>query len=415
MLRIIHTADWHLGQSFHHHDRDYEHGQFLEWLLNLLVERRPDVLLLSGDVFDSINPPATAQRRYFSFLDRARTLLPTLQFVITAGNHDAAARLEAPADLLESLNINVIGTVSRDEQEQIRLSKFIIPLRDAQKQVQAIALAVPFLRPSDVPLLLDVQDPYLDGIRELYRLITAEAMSLREREYPHAAIVGLGHCHMQDGAESQSERSLVIGGAEALRTDTFPKELVYVALGHLHKPQQLDGGRIRYSGSPIPLSFSEKDYEHRVLEVVLDGNVLQAVTPLFIPKAVPLLRIPGGKAVPISELLPLLEQLPKESELDAALYPFLEVRILDDGPDPTRRARIEQVLEGKGVRLASLKFESMAKGEELMAAGACESLENLKTLNPIEIMRRAYRERYQSDPEAELVDALQQILREFSA
>jgi exonuclease SbcD len=88
-LRVFHTADWHLGQTFHAFDRDYEHGRFLEWLLQALAERKPDALLIAGDIFDTINPSAAAQKRYFGFLAEARRRLPALQIVVTAGNHDA--------------------------------------------------------------------------------------------------------------------------------------------------------------------------------------------------------------------------------------------------------------------------------------------------------------------------------------
>ena len=93
MLTVFHTADWHLGQSFCGFDRDFEHAAFLDWLLHELQSHQPDALLVAGDVFDSINPSALSQKRYFDFLASAHELLPALQIVITAGNHDAGARL----------------------------------------------------------------------------------------------------------------------------------------------------------------------------------------------------------------------------------------------------------------------------------------------------------------------------------
>ena len=391
MLRIIHTADWHLGQTFHLYERDYEHAQFLAWLLKLIAERKPDVLLLSGDVFDSYNPSANAQRRYYQFLHEARATLPTLQMVVIAGNHDAAARLEAPAELLEGLNIYVVGTVPRPEGGEVDLSKFIVPLRNAAGEVRALALALPFLRSSDVPLMSDARDPYHDGIRELYHQVTVKAAQLRDAQYPGSALVALGHCHMQDAVESRdSERRIVIGGAEALSTDIFPPELAYVALGHLHKPQELDGGRVRYSGSPIPLSFSEKEYEHRVLEVLLEEGHLASVTGVPIPRVVPLVRVPQGNAVV-----------------------FLEVRVLDDGPDPTRRRRIEEALEGKAVRLASLRLDPVPRENGEDGGGVAYVLEDLGSLDPLEIMLGAHKERYQCEPEEGVVGALKEVLQEI--
>jgi exonuclease SbcD len=410
MLRIIHTADWHLGQWFHNFDRDYEHRCFFDWLLGILAERRPDALLVSGDVFDSINPSALAQRRLYEFLGRARAVLPTLQILLTAGNHDAAARLEAPAGLLESLNITVIGTVDRDGSGQILEGKFLVPLKDSTGTVRAVALAVPFLRPSDVPHVENASDCYLEGIRELYRRLTELAVAIRDRDYPGAALIGLGHCHMQDGAESlDSERRLIIGGAEALRRDTFPPELVYVALGHLHKPQSLDGGRIRYSGSPIPLSFSERDYKHGVLEVVLDGTNLVSVEALLVPRTASLLRIPAKGALPIEELLETLGSIPCDPSVPAEAFPFLEVRVLDDGPDPTRRSRIEAVLAEKPVRLASIKTEPKPRADAPADAVQAIGLVDLQSLDPETILLEVYRERFGSEPLPAMLAALREI------
>ena len=256
MLTVFHTADWHLGQSFFGFDRDFEHAAFLEWLLQELQSQQPDAMLLAGDVFDTINPSAQSLRRYYDFLARAHALLPELQIVITAGNHDAGARLEAPSELLHSLNVSIVGTVSRDEQGTIDLRKFLVPLKNHAGNIEAIVLAVPFLRPSDVPLLTEAADPYLDGIRELYRQVTNAALQFKSEHCSNAAIIAMGHCHLTGGQESlDSERRLVIGGAEALNAETFAPEISYVALGHLHKPQHFCDGSIRYCGSPIPLSL----------------------------------------------------------------------------------------------------------------------------------------------------------------
>lgn len=417
MLRIIHTADWHLGQSFHGYDRGHEHDGFLAWLLRTLPERETDVLLISGDIFDSINPPATAQRRLYGFLAQAYAARPHLQVVLIAGNHDAAARLEAPARLLESFNVTVVGTVERDGAGDIAHGKFLVPLRCAAGVVRAIAVAVPFLRPSDVPTVLEATDPHLDGVRQLYRQAVEAAEALRDAQYPGATLIALGHCHMQDTVASRdSERNLLLGGAEALHADTFPAALSYVALGHLHKPQELADGRISYCGSPIPLSFSEKDYEHRVLEILIDGAPPQ-VHPLPIPKTTALLRIPETGPAPIADVLEQLAALPTESALPPEQHPFLEVRVLAEGPDNTRRQRITTAVEGKPVRLASIKVEQPQRdlaengglgGDPLLLPAA------LETLDPEEILLTVYRDRFQREPAPEVLAAFREILKQHA-
>lgn len=410
MLRILHTADWHLGQSFHGYDRDYEHAQFLAWLRQTIAERTTDVLLVAGDVFDSVNPSATAQRRVYDFFARVHADRPGLQVVLIAGNHDAAARLEAPAGIFLTLGIHVVGTVARLASGEIDFSRFLIPLKNAGGKVEAIAIAVPFLRPSDVPEVPDAPDHYLAGIRALYQQAVEAAVVLRDRECPEAALLALGHCHMHDAAESRdSERRIVIGNAEALRAETFPGELAYVALGHLHLPQELDGGRICYSGSPLPLSFSECDYAHRVIELRIEGREVVSLTSIPIPKTVSLLRLPPA-AAPIAEVMQVLSTTAFDTALPPEAYPFLEVRVLDDGPDPTRRRRIEQTLAGRPVRLARIKPEMVRPTDATGPDSSPVALEDLGSLNPEDIMIAAHQERFGTAPDAELLAALREVL-----
>lgn len=415
-MRIFHTADWHLGQTFHNYDRDYEHGCFLDWLLGQIAARKPEVLLISGDVFDSVNPPATAHKMYFDFLGRTAEEHPGLQIVVTAGNHDAAARLEAPGRLLNRLNVYVRGTVETTADGQIDYSKFLVPLKDASGSVGAIVLAVPFLRPSDVPQIRDTADAYSAGIAAFYQQLTESAVRLRDAEYPGAVLIGMGHCHLVNGAESQdSERRLIVGGLEALSAAAFPKELCYVALGHLHKPQSFEEGRVAYSGSAIPLSFTEREYRHRVWELECGPAGLLERRSLEIPRAVPLLSVPEKAAVSMDELETILKNADYGAPQSLEQHPFLEVRCLDDGPDPSRRHRIEQALAKKPVRLASIKFDPREKTDLAQDGAGADGLGDLRTIDPLEILRVAYREGYENgEPDAAMIAAFREILTEIS-
>jgi exonuclease SbcD len=415
MLRVFHTADWHLGQSFCGFDRDFEHSRFLEWLLVQMQTRQPDALLLSGDVFDSINPSALAQKRFYNFLAASHAALPSLQMVITAGNHDAAARLEAPESLLDSLNMTVVGTVRRDDDGEIDVRRFLVPLRDAAGDVAGLVLAVPFLRPADVPFIPDAVEPYLDGVRELYRRVTEAALAMQADQISHTALIGMGHCHLHGGSESpDSERRLVVGGAEAVSVDMFDSRLAYVALGHLHRAQNFDKGRVRYSGSPIPLSFAEAGYRHQVLEVTLEGQELLAVDEIPVPASTKLMKIPPSGAQPIDELISQLQTLDLEQPQPLEQQPFLEVRVQEDGPDPTRRTRIEQALEGQKVRLASIKVERPVTAEGRNDAAEALHGTSLEDVQPLEVFMGAWREKYDSDPDPAVIEAFREILLQES-
>jgi DNA repair protein SbcD/Mre11 len=411
MLHLFHTADWHLGQKFHEYDREEEHQQFLHWLLQQLTEKQPDVLLLAGDVYDSIHPPASSVRMFHHFLAEARRCVPGLQMVITAGNHDSAARLEAPHELYAALGIHVVGTVQRMEGGGIDFERFIIPLRDKSGAVVAAALAIPFLRSADVPLVPDVADPYMAGIKALYQQATQAALA--KPELQAKPLLALGHCHMQSGQEStNSERRIVIGGVEALAADAFPPELCYIALGHLHRPQHIQHQRIVYSGSPLPLSFTERDYPHQVVELHLDNAGQVQTQPLRIPVMKALLRLPEAGHAAVEDVLRCLSTLPPLDEAKPSSAPYLEVRVLLDSPRPALRAEIERELKGKHVQLARIdvqKPEATAASTEASAYSGV-TLQNLSSIDPFVLFRAAHQEEYEKPPSAELEAAFKDVL-----
>ena len=152
-MRLLHTSDWHLGQTLHNYERTYEHQCFLDWLLATIVAQEIDALLIAGDVFDTANPSAAAQKQLYRFLQQARARAPQLDIVVIAGNHDSPGRLEAPGPLLEAHGTSVVGHVLRLPDGAIDLERHLIALHDKSGQVQAWCLAIPFLRPGDVPRL----------------------------------------------------------------------------------------------------------------------------------------------------------------------------------------------------------------------------------------------------------------------
>lgn len=252
-MRLFHTSDWHLGQNLHGQERDFEHACFLNWLLARLADRKPDVLLIAGDIFDTVNPPVKAQERLYDFIVNAHEQQPLLTIVMIAGNHDSGSRIELPAPLMRRLRTHALGRVMWLDDGVLDAERLLLPLPDANGDIKAWCLALPFLRPAEVtgPTL---GDDYLRGIGRVHELLIAAADLKRQ---PGQALIAISHAHMAGGSVSEdSERSLIIGNAEALPASLFGPSITYVALGHLHKPQRVNGEeRIRYSGSPIPLSF----------------------------------------------------------------------------------------------------------------------------------------------------------------
>ncbi len=405
-MRLLHTSDWHLGQTLHNYDRTYEHQCFLDWLLETIVSEEADALLIAGDIFDNANPSSSAQRQLYRFLQRARSRAPQLQIVVIAGNHDSPGRLEAPGPLLEAHGTTVIGNVVRDRDGAIDLERLIVPLRDKTGQIKAWCLGVPFLRPGDVPRAEVAGDAYLNGIALLYKQAFALARSRREAGQ---AILAMGHCHMVDGQSSiDSERRIVIGGTEALPASMFDPEIAYAALGHLHLAQRVGKkDHLRYSGSPLPLSFAEVGYQHQVLRIDFDGEVTREVTPLPVPRAVELLRVPARPA-PLAEVLAALENLELDPELPPQCRPYLEVRVLLDGPEPSLRAQVEAAIAGKPVRLA--KIEPTRKVVTREDGADALTLDQLAQLQPDDIFRRLWQQRFGEDAPHDQLSAFAELM-----
>jgi exonuclease SbcD len=398
-VRLLHTSDWHLGHQLHGVARDREHAAFLAWLVEVCARERVDAVLITGDVFDGSNPPAVAQAAYYGFL--AACASRGTQVIVLGGNHDSAARLEAPAPLLESLHVRVIGALPRAAEDPTRIDweRAIVRLDGV------VVLAVPFLRVGDLAAAR-VEDPDL-AIRALYKDGVDAA---RARMQLGDALVVTGHLHVS-GAEPSvlSERRIVVGGSEAIAGDLFPSDAAYVALGHLHKAQRI-GGRdhVRYAGSPIPLSMGESGYRHQVVIVDLDGSAradTTTVRALEIPRTVELVKI--GPA-PIAQVIAELTRLPDLSEDDVhELRPYLEVHVRLDQPAPALRTQIEQALDGKRPRLVKIGVE---RAGDLQALGDAAAGVALADLAPRDVLVRRWRRDHEGEPPAALLAAFDALV-----
>ena len=350
-MKILHTADWHLGQTFYEYDRREEHFHFLEWLKQQIKQHEIDVLLIAGDVFDSPNPSAESQRVYYRFLREVTSENPSLQIVIIAGNHDSAARLEAPNPLLEDMNIIVRGTVRRNAEGDIDLQHLIVPLYTEGK-VTAYCLAVPYLRQGDYPSA----ENYSKGVQQLY---------------------------------------------EQLFNKVKEKGIPVVAMGHLHRSQRVSHREnVRYSGTPMPMSFAEKNNASGVVMITIDTEGTNIEKLEFQPLA-GLVSIPP-EARPLEEVLQVIGELP---DGDVTLRsPYLEIKILMTEPEPSYKYKIEEALKGKAVRLARIAAMLPQKKASGIAA---TSYEGLQTIRPLDMALDVFKRKYGG---TEMPDTMKQLL-----
>ncbi|EKN3368895.1 exonuclease subunit SbcD [Yersinia enterocolitica] len=293
-MRIIHTSDWHLGQHFFTKSRAAEHQAFLHWLIEQIKENQVDALIVAGDIFDTGAPPSYARELYNRFVVE---LQPTnCQLVVLGGNHDSVSTLNESRGLLSYLNTTVISCASSNLDQQV------IILKNRQNYPAALLCAIPFLRPRD---LVTSQAGESGGQKQLalqeaiaahYQALYQRAVELRTELGLPLPIIATGHLTTVGVTTSDSVRDIYIGTLDAFSAHAFPPA-DYIALGHIHRAQQVaKTEHIRYSGSPIALSFDELSKEKSVYLVEFAQQALASVTPIFIPQFQPMQLIKGDLA-----------------------------------------------------------------------------------------------------------------------
>jgi exonuclease SbcD len=272
-LTILHTSDWHLGRRLYGRMRYDEFEAFLNWLQDAISTQKVDVLIVAGDIFDTMTPSNRAQALYYEFLGRvSRSCCEHI--VIVAGNHDSPTFLDAPSNVLKFLNVHVIGTACEDLNDEV------LVLDDADGAPHCIIAAVPYLRDRDVRSSAagesaDSKDAnVIKGIRahydEVASIAKAKQAKLVEVHQRHIPIIATGHLFAAGGTTTEDDgvRELYVGSLGKISADMFDDGFDYVALGHLHVPQRVGGcEHIRYSGSPIAMGFGEAKQQKQVLLV----------------------------------------------------------------------------------------------------------------------------------------------------
>lgn len=352
-MKIIHTSDWHIGQTLHQYSRDEEHKHFFNQLKDIVLEERPDALIVSGDIFHSATPSVIAQRLYYSTLVELSRLYDGLQIIVTAGNHDSPSRLEAPRELWEAFGVTVVGNLDfYKDVENGKLtydaSKIEIPVK-RDGEIVGWVLAVPFLNAGNYPSLKE-NDGYSNRVFSFYNNLKDNLKSNAQYSENHS-IVAMGHL-MISGANSNAYNKM-IGGLESVDVDSISqlKDIDYWALGHVHHPQDLSKN-MRYSGSPFALTFNE-DYPHSVSVVTIEDHNLDV------------------KIREISPLIPIVDFPFKPTSYDDAPSKddlFLQIpEILDDNVyvrlhvgtelplSDVENARIQGMFEDKNARYCGIQ------------------------------------------------------------
>ena len=268
-MKVLHTSDWHIGRTLYGRKRYEEFGAFLTWLADTIQQNEIDALLVAGDIFDTSAPSNRAQELYYRFLCRVAASC-CRHVVVVAGNHDSPSFLNAPKELLKALDVHVVGSSTESPEDEV------LVLRNDQDTPELIVCAVPYLRDRDIRVaeagesVEDKERKLIDGIRTHYATVAALAEQKREELGVDIPIVGTGHLFTAGGqtVDGDGVRELYVGSLAHVTAGIFPACFNYLALGHLHVPQEVNGSEtIRYSGSPLPMGFGEAKQQKSVCQV----------------------------------------------------------------------------------------------------------------------------------------------------
>lgn len=382
-MRILHTSDWHIGHRLYERSRIEEHRQFLDWLLKTLQEHAIDVLLVSGDIFDTALPSSEATDLYYQFLFRLYRETHACA-VITAGNHDSPRNLAAPREFLRMGRIHVVGLAAATAE-----CVFTFPAENPS----VVIAAVPYLSENELSHISFETEPeraerYRERLKEFYRQCV-DCMP------PGIPKILMGHLFVHGGTVGDSERNIQIGGATAIRISDFPDDMTYIALGHLHRPHAISGTSypVQYAGSPIPLRFNEANYSKKVylLDVPISGDV--GVEEIEIPVFKKLHTVTGNlDEVRLAAMSP---------EWDGT---YIQVQLRLDQPEVGISDRIQKMFHHHGGEVLSVEIELPVQTERQEIP-----IEDMQ--QPTEIFELFYKEKFNENPDELTMKTFNELLQ----
>ncbi|PHR97969.1 MAG: exonuclease sbcCD subunit D [Leeuwenhoekiella sp.] len=400
-MKILHTADWHIGKKLHKHYLHEDFERFITWLLNCIQEHQVEVVLISGDVFDLANPSAEARRQYYLALKKLSNL--NCKIIITGGNHDSPSMLDAPREILEALNVHIIGGMPQDP------AQCLIPIHNKAGEVELIVAAIPFLRDSDLRAAEEgvSYDNRIEAIRKGIEAVFAQAAALCKKQFPGLPAIAMGHLYAAGIESSESERDIQIGNQAAFQASQFGDYFSYVALGHIHKPQRINAAiPAFYSGSPLPLSFSERKDEKRVL--ILDTEAGFEPQSIAVPAFRKLIKVSGT----LDQIKAKLSLLSAEGELTN----LIEVELLEEDFDARLISELDDLVtqfDKPGMEI--VKHRASFKNRLRETGKLFDAHQKLEDLKPQEVFGKMLEQNsYDAETKAEVTRAFQEVLEQIT-
>jgi len=397
-MKLLHTSDWHLGHRLLEQSQYEEQKKYLDWLLDYIAVQNIDVLLISGDIFDTGVPSAQGQKLYYDFLINLKKT-NCKEVVITGGNHDAPGTINAPKELLHALSIHVIGKATYTIEDEI----FKLTVNNEE----VIIAAVPFLRDQDIRRAIagesfeQINNRYKTALISHY---TEAAGYCRNIKTENSAVIAMGHLFTIGGTTSESEQTIYVGNLGDIGAKDFPEIFDYVALGHLHRAQRIGGlEHIRYSGSPYILSFSEVGTAKKMIVIeTIPGKVAQ-ISEVTIPTFREIRRVSGS----INECLTALEKIDREEH---ELTPWVEVVLDEENHTSSGFKDINKTVEGLRLEVLKVTLKNERKIEGLESL--IENAKHIREFTPVEVFKMKCAEmEFDMENNPDILDAFYEVLQ----
>ncbi|MFK8056640.1 MAG: exonuclease SbcCD subunit D C-terminal domain-containing protein [Saprospiraceae bacterium] len=354
MLRILHTADWHLGQTLLGQPRQAEQQRALDWVLETVEANLVEALIVAGDIFDVASPAEDARKMYNDCLAKlAKSCVKWV--VIIAGNHDSPRMISNVKELAGAFNISIVAIPAAAEDCKDDLIEFRDPKTD---ELRGVVAAVPFLQDRYVrsssrdQTLEDKERALTAGIHAHFERL-AEACNDYPKDVP---VLATGHLFASGAVAREGQDNIYVGNIKNLNATQLPSRFDYVALGHIHRPQKLPGAEhVTYSGSLIALDFQESSDEKGVW--LLDLEAGKAPDPKWIPSTVVRrLKQFSGTCDEITEKVKAFGARHTDDEFT----PWAEAVLVDDFADEKRRNELRQESVDAGVKLLKITRQRTA-------------------------------------------------------
>ena len=396
MFKLIHSSDWHLGQNFYGYDRSEEQKEFLNQLTDIVRKHTPDALLVSGDIFHTPAPSNAAVNLYVNAMLDIHKACPSMAIIVIAGNHDSASRLDSDKRLWQLANVTVLGGIARDKDGKADFNSHIIKIDG-----KGVVAAVPFAYPASFPTPPGVDDIERNERQRTYFQALLDHANVQAQDA--LPVVLMAHLAISNSDFMGHDRDMKM---ECVDLATLGSGYDYVALGHIHRPQDVSD-RVRYCGTPVPVSFDEQ-CEHSVSIVEIDSHgALPRVETKVIKNLKPLHTIPAQEPVDFETALKQLQALnPNERS-------YIRLNVKVDQYLPTgAQEQAAQAVKDKQCRFCEIKKTATMPTARTSTTMTVEEF-NMKT--PLDIANQYFIDKYgqpMDEQQQEMFNEIYQLVKE---